>query len=224
MQVLSINIQHNNQAYKQTNRNRTFKGSVDKSVYRYLDKVCHETADVVTMKNEIIENLNTFMSPLHKDTIFSIKNIPAIRTYLLPFPKDTINVAYELVDIGNYQTFFSNKKTKTSFSLSERYTFVHDKNSKSYIPPEKCIWKSWQEDKLSAFKSHVEAVIKFFDKDRGYDVDNVLYNNRFVKRPLIESFLPKFIVRRRIERDKKLAPEFQKFYSNEDVYIYNFLP
>ena len=49
------------------------------------------------------------------------------------------------------------------------------------------------------------------------------YNNRFRKRPLIERFLPEFIVRRRVERDKKLALEFQKFHSNEDIYIYNFV-
>ena len=77
-----------------------------------------------------------------------------------------MNVAYITKDIEDYQTFFSNKKTGKSFSLSERCTHICDKD-KGYHPPDECEWKSWKDDKLSAFRSHIDAVIKFFDKKKG---------------------------------------------------------
>ena len=105
-------------------RNNNFKGAVDKSVIRYLDNTClhsNNTKEARVFADKILEKLTQFMKTLHKDTVISVKEEMVTRRVSLPFDDEP---AYIDTGLRKYFTEFSNKTTKSKFSLSHPCEFI----------------------------------------------------------------------------------------------------
>ena len=203
MQVLSINS-------VSTSNKTNFQGTVDKSVVKYLQKACSYSSNPEEARvtaNNILEKLTRFMKTLHKDTVFSVKERSVFEQIELPFdPK----IAY--VDSGYklYFTEFSNKTTKSRFSVSNPKEFIVGNIQKSFASKGSFIHGFYSGDALQQFETHVNALFDYFSNSK--DVDRLLFNNMRKHSGRRFSILPDFIQNYRQNRAeakaKKIAKEF----------------
>jgi len=208
MRIAPISCLNNNSH----NRNSvSFRGEPSRSFYKYLEIACKESENPEAKKiaEEIADAVRKFMKPLHKDTTLSIYNKKAVKNTMVPFP--TPHSEAELVNSGNYQSMFSNKKTGTEFAMHE-VTYINYGGDK-YEPASE--GRLLLPDKLESLKKHIDNIIEFFDKDKKFNVDTVLYNLMFEKRDLkyANSLIPfkplrRLIYNRDTQKAEKLASEF----------------
>ena len=198
------------QKTQQNYRNNNFKGAVDKSVIRYLDNTClhsNNTKEARVFADKILEKLTQFMKTLHKDTIISVKE-EVTRRVSLPFDDEP---AYIDTGLRKYFTEFSNKTTKSKFSLSHPCEFIVGGCAKPIKRSEKILLDSRDDMALKQFDTHVNTLIKFFSDDNK-DADRLLFNNMLKYNRDRLTFLPDFIEKFRQnkveEKAKKIANEF----------------
>ena len=199
------------QKTQQNYRNNNFKGAVDKSVIRYLDNTClhsNNTKEARVFADKILEKLTQFMKTLHKDTIISVKEEMVTRRVSLPFDDEP---AYIDTGLRKYFTEFSNKTTKSKFSLSHPCEFIVGGWAKPIKRSEKILLDSHDDMALKQFDTHVNTLIKFFSDDNK-DADRLLFNNMLKYNRDRLTFLPDFIEKFRQnkveEKAKKIANEF----------------
>lgn len=204
MQVSSINN-------VSTSNKANFKGAVDKSVIKYLNNTClhsNNTKEARVFADKILEKLTLFMKTLHKDTIISIKDEMMTHRLILPIDDSPFNVdkAY-----NQYFTEFSNKTTKSKFSLGHPCEFIVGGWAKPIKRTEKKILGPHENEALKRFDTHVNALIEFFSDDNK-DADRLLFNNMLKYNRDRLTFLPDFIEKFRQnkveEKAKKIANEF----------------
>lgn len=203
MQVSSINS-------LSTSNKANFKGVVDKSVIRYLDNAClrSNTKEAKLFADKTLEKLTQFMKTLHKDTVISVKEEMITRRVSLPFDDGP---AYVDTGMRKHFTEFSNKTTKSNFSLSHDSEFIVGGKPKSLAWENRILLGSTDNVALEQFDKHINALIEFFS-DNNKDADRLLFNNmlkysrdRFT---LLPDFIEKFRQNRTEEKAKKIAKEF----------------
>lgn len=199
------------QKTQQNYRNNNFKGAVDKSVIRYLDNAClhsNNTKEARVFADKTLEKLTQFMKTLHKDTIISVKEEKVTRRVSLPFDDKP---AYVDTGMRKHFTEFSNKTTKSKFSLSHNSEFIVGGEPKPLAWKNRFLFDSTDNDALEQFDRHINALIEFFS-DNNKDADRLLFNNmleysrdRFT---LLPDFIEKFRQNRIEEKAKRIAKEF----------------
>jgi hypothetical protein len=194
----------------QTSKSTNFKGIVDKSVIKYLDNVCLNNSNPQNAKivaNRILEKLTNFMKPLHNDTVFSVKTAPVLQSIILPFDDKCAKIDTET---HLTYTLFSNKKTQTQFTLSDKHEFLM-KGKQMMLEKGRFIYPFASENSLEKFEEHVDATIELFSNNNK-DVDRILFNNMLISKRNRYSNLPDFIEKLRQKRIEanifKMSKEF----------------
>lgn len=207
MQIFPIN---NISTLNKTN----FKGAVDKSVIRYLDNAClysNKPEEARVFADKILKKLTQFMKTLHKNTIISVKEEMITHRVSLPFDDGP---AYVDTGFKKHFTEFSNKTTKSKFSLSHNSEFiVAGREPKPLAWKNRFLFGSTENNALEQFDRHINALIEFFS-DNNKDADRLLFNNmlKYSRDRFRFTFLPDFIEKIRQnkieEKAKRIAKEF----------------